>query len=107
MARDLNYQTRVLDQDWAAAAALRALGSKGLNIFVVIGAKELAQIGMERAFPGYGEDFSNLRCVLLYSDTGRGLNFVQGVGIAAAGAQRALHFGDVFLDRGCFPAQRG
>src|SRR6266851_7860547 len=106
MAGDLNHQTRVLDQDWAVTAALRALGSNGLNIFVVIRAKKLAQIGMERALPGYGEDFSNRRCVLLYSDTGRGLNFVQGVGIAAAGAQRALHFAGVLLDGCCVATQR-
>jgi hypothetical protein len=86
MAGYFNHQTRVLDQDWAAAGALSTLGSNGLNVFVIIRTKKLAQIGMEGAFPGDCEDLAYWRCVFLYRYTGRGLDFVQSVGIAAAGA---------------------
>ena|ERR1700745_1570858 len=101
MAGDFNDQTRELDQDWAVAPAFGALGSNSLDVFVVVGTKKLAQVGMEWAFPGDGEDLAHGRCVFLYRDAGRGLDFMQLIGIAAAGVQSALHFGNVLLDRGC------
>jgi hypothetical protein len=107
MPGDFNDQACVLDQDWAAAGALGALRSNGLDVVVVIRAKKLAQIGMEGAFPGDGEDLAHGRRIFLYRNTGRCLDFMQRIGIAAAGVQSALHFGDVFLDGGCIATQRG
>ena len=86
---------------------LRALGLHGLRVLVEIGAKKLPQIRVDGAFPGDGENFSDGRGIFFYGHASGSLNFMEGVGIGAAGPQGALHFGLIFADRGCVTAQRG
>src|SRR5437660_11958829 len=106
MAGHLNHQTCVLDRDRAAATTLRALSLNGLMIFVIVRAKKLSQIGMDRAGPGNRKHLSSRRNIFLYGDTGGSLNFMQRVGIAAASAQGALHLHVVRMNRGDVASQR-